>query len=272
MADEAALREVIAHPWDDAPRLAYAERLEAADPLDPRAEFIRLQIRLAREPFAREVGPDEDMNVEVGRRMNWMFAQDREAELLDRYGAEWAGGVRELVTDYGYDRGFICRVTLPARQFLFAGPQLLERAPIVFVKLTAVPEVAQELFASPLLRRVPALSLADNGLTDEDARRIAEIEFDRLWWLDLSFNPIDLAGVDALARSDSLRKVVWLGLAYNPADPRETAGVEGMQIQHVVLPPEGQALEAKYGPIRWLHFPSDSMVNYPPDPCRGPEG
>jgi uncharacterized protein (TIGR02996 family) len=271
MTADASLSDVIARPWDDEPRLAYAALLEAADPHDARAELIRLQIRLGRESFAREVAPGEDLSAEVGRRMSWLMATDRQTELLTEYGRQWSGVIGETVTEYAYDRGFICRVTLPARQFLATGPLLLDEAPIVMVKLTGVAEVAEELFVSPTLRRLPALSLGDNGLTDEDARRIAGIPFERLWWLDLGFNRIGMPGVEALAASESLRRLVWLGLDYNPADPRETAGVEGMMIQHVVLPPEGQALEAKYGPISWLHFPSESMVNYPPNPCRGPE-
>jgi uncharacterized protein (TIGR02996 family) len=267
--DPILLAAVLAAPHDDAPRLAYADWLAGLpDEADQRrAEFIRLQIQLAREPFAGPIGADP--NVELVRRARWLQSDARERELRELRASAWAVPVAALVNGYAFDRGFIARVTLPAADFLANGDRLLALAPILHVELTGVAGKSAELFASPLLERVPALSLAANGLGDDDVRLLADSpHLAKLWWLDLSQNPIGRPGVEALAASRRLPELIFVGLDNNPFDPRETVGLEGFLIVDVRLPAEGKALEAAHGYLPWLHHHTDSLLEHPPNPLR----
>lgn len=271
--DEEWLQPVLAHPYHDEPRLDYADRLDRRGGGDDRlrAAFIRLQVKLARESFAGDGGPAEDEDAELLRRVRWLEDVERERELREAHGPRWAEPVAYLVDDYGWDRGFVAGVTLPASAFLDYAPRLFARAPIVFVRLTQVREVAEALFFSPLLGRVPALSLASTGIGDDEVRMLAESpHLEGLWWLDLGANPIGPEGVRTLAASPRLRRLPFIGLDGNPANPRETIGVEGYLIQDVSLPPEGEALEAEFGHLPWLHHPTLSTLDYPPDPYGPP--
>jgi uncharacterized protein (TIGR02996 family) len=94
-AHEGFLREIIEHPDDDTPRLVYADWLD--DHGDPeRAEFIRLQIDLARQP-------KDDPHREARKK--------RERELLDVHAWEWAAGFGwPLFEEWVFRRGFIDKV------------------------------------------------------------------------------------------------------------------------------------------------------------------
>jgi len=271
---EAPLQAVLERPYDDPPRLAYARWLEERRADDPyarlRAEFIRLQVKLARESFAGGA-PVEDEDAELLRRVRWLEDVERERELREAHGPRWAEPVAHLVSDYHWERGFVAGVTLPAAAFLDYAPRLFARAPIVFVRLTQVREAGEALFFSPLLGRVPALSLADTGIGDQEVRRLAESpHLARLWWLDLSFNRVGPEGTRALAASPRLRRLPFIGLDGNPANPRETIGVDGYLIQDASLPPEGEALEAEFGSLPWLRHPTLSTLDYPPSPYGPP--
>src|SRR5262245_37079412 len=64
--EEGLLQEIVTHPEDDAPRLVYADWLE--DHGQPqRAEFIRLQIEVARIEEAEPRGPTTSILVVEGR-------------------------------------------------------------------------------------------------------------------------------------------------------------------------------------------------------------
>ncbi|WP_437599804.1 TIGR02996 domain-containing protein [Sorangium sp. So ce590] len=277
MTDEELLLEaVLSSPDDDAPRLAYADALdrslgEGADP-HPRAELIRAQILLARESFARPAaGGAATPSSELARRVAWLRATDLERDLLAAHAASFAGPIAALVDAYTFDRGFIAHVTLSAQAFLQHAALLFDRAPIASVRLTRYADVGPALFDSPELVRVRALSLIEDGLTDDDVEHLARSpHMKRLWWLDLGFNPVGMRGITALAASVTLPRLRYVGLTGARVDPRETAGYEGYSISHVDLPREGEALEATYGHIPWLHFNTESALDYPPNPCRAP--
>jgi uncharacterized protein (TIGR02996 family) len=268
--DPTLLAAVLAAPHDDGPRLAYADWLAGREDEDDqlRAEFIRLQIKLVREPFAGAKAADP--TAEIVRRTRWILDEARERELRERRASGWAVAVASLVHGYAFDRGFIGRVTLPAADFLVHGARLFGLAPILHVELTGVAGHVAELFASPLLERVPALSLRDAGLGDDDVEVLAASpHLAGLWWLDLGHNPIGRRGVEALAAAgERLPSLVYVGLDANPCDPRETVGLEGFLIVDVRLPADGKALEALHGHLPWLHHPTDSLLDYPPNPLR----
>jgi uncharacterized protein (TIGR02996 family) len=86
--------DIAEHPDDDTPRLIYADWLEDHGD-EAQAEFIRVQIRRSRLPL-------EDLEQPTLAR--------REAQLLARYEARWAGDLAEIAIGWTFSRGFIERV------------------------------------------------------------------------------------------------------------------------------------------------------------------
>jgi uncharacterized protein (TIGR02996 family) len=115
---DALLQAVIASPDDDAPRLAYADHVEASGNPD-RAAFIRVQCALDR------------MSPEAAERPS---LQAREQELLEKFGWDWAAEFGTQITQWVYRRGFIERVEMcletSAEQIL----AILAKAPIRHIR------------------------------------------------------------------------------------------------------------------------------------------
>lgn len=119
MAEERGLlRAIIDSPDVDAPRLAYADWLEAKGEPE-RAEFIRVQCAL--DPL-----PADDPQRPA--------LQAREAELLERFGWTWAEEFGTDITEWVFRRGFIERIEMnleqPADQIL----AVLGKGPIRHVR------------------------------------------------------------------------------------------------------------------------------------------
>ncbi len=266
MATQAELlADVIATPFSDAPRRAYADHLEA-QPGGPsvRAEFIRLQLRLATERFDQPSSGND--NAETIRRMRYLAAQREERRLAEQHTQTWAADVLRMAQRVHYHRGFVASVVADAARFIRYGAWLMQRAPVVHVELRGVGQALDALVACPALAQVRALSLGGQGLDDDALRRLlGSPHLGRVWWLELGNNAIGMPGLHALAGA-GLPGLRYVGLRGNAVDPHETAGVHGNLIQDVALPPEGEALEAKHGPLPWLHFSSESMLDFPPSP------
>src|SRR5262249_24580085 len=116
------LTDICAHPEDDAPRLIYADWLEENGET-ARAEFIRLQIELARRPGEEDPPP---------------ALLQREGELLDRHGDAWRADLPALpgVSWVGFQRGFVQRVTVQGTDaFLTSAEPLFAAAPVRSLKL-----------------------------------------------------------------------------------------------------------------------------------------
>ncbi len=131
------LQAVVRKPNDDAPRQAYADGVEAADPA--RAEFIRLQL-----------------------------AGDPAEHLLAAHGPRWAAafspwGARDLV----YRRGFVEGMSLTGRSFISLGESLFAATPLREVRLVAVNFLMAELVACPHLTKLKVLDLRGNGIGKE---------------------------------------------------------------------------------------------------------
>src|SRR4051812_26632158 len=106
-------QDIQEHPDDDTPRLVFADWLDDHGQHD-RAEFIRVQVRLAR------TGEDDP-----GRQ-----ALEDEAEgLLARHEEEWAAPVARHALAWRWSRGFIERVTVRAEALLRDGAALFAAAP-----------------------------------------------------------------------------------------------------------------------------------------------
>lgn len=114
------LREIIAHPEEDAPRLIYADWLEErGQPGDgERGEFIRIQCELAvaSQTFLSfgcvDAGCGLSLDVQTQTYevvhhpdCRWQKLYDREAELLKLAGG-WAAGIPEMVW---HSRTFTCK-------------------------------------------------------------------------------------------------------------------------------------------------------------------
>src|SRR5688572_12656020 len=97
---EAFVQSILEAPDDDDVRLIYADWLEERG--DPRGEFIRLQIELAK--------------YRTGQRPTELT--QRERALIQAHGREWAGPLAELARSWTFHRGFIDQVTLRTQDFV----------------------------------------------------------------------------------------------------------------------------------------------------------
>src|SRR4051812_47769457 len=112
--DEAFLRDIIEHAEDDTPRLVYADWLD--DHGDPdRAEFIRLQCRLATLPVGDPRQPE---------------LAARERELLDAHAATWLRPMPDWVGGCEFRRGLVAAVRAKACDFLGRAEELWRVAPV----------------------------------------------------------------------------------------------------------------------------------------------
>ena len=232
-----AYTDIIAEPEADAPRLRYAE-LAGGD----RAELIRQGITL------------RDMR---RRRVESVLPTTELIATLLRKHSEWGADLLPWVKWVEYGRGFVERVSLPAALFVERAPILYAKAPILHVKLTDAAGHLEAIAASPLVARLLSIDLSENQLRDRDALALAESpHLAQLRWLDLGRNRIGEAGIDALAAATARRlpALRFLDLLLNKAqDPTEKWTEDDTGRVDYVDRPEGDALEAKYGPLAWLH-------------------
>ena len=139
---EALLAAVCANPNDDLPRLVFADWLdENGEP--ERAEFIRLQVRLAElwanpdRPVeavgpARPIVAGRDRN-EVIRQMAIADVRKRERELWSEYGPRWLEGLfrrKEIEWFTAFHRGFVDRVTVRSDRTLIRHTRVFALEPV----------------------------------------------------------------------------------------------------------------------------------------------
>lgn len=248
--DEAFLQAIREAPNDDTPRRIYADWLEENRRAD-RAEFIRLQCRLASMPDSSTDRP---------------ALMDRAEELLRRHWEEWVGPLRAIVGPrrdrYGeswlgekppadaarhFVRGFVNGTSLDAESFVrhardlrylipqfdwlhlwgagrcaraLAGVAELEGlSTLAFTDYYDAPLRAGDAFAlaaSLYLYDLSTLVLSYNSLGDEGAEALAQAPWlVRVTWLDLTDNGLSDRGVHALAQSPYLVNLQTLHLQRN---------------------------------------------------------
>jgi uncharacterized protein (TIGR02996 family) len=182
----AFLQAIIEQPDDDLPRLAFADWLtEHGD--EARAEFIRVQIELARlsvyDPRARPL-------------------RDREAALLQTHGDAWRGALARITSEAVFHRGFVERVKLGVRQFMDNAAELVRLAPIRTVQLLRAMQSKlsmADLAASEHLTGVRGLSLSGSQLGDGAlAALLGGASWDRLEELNLYGSEIHSSTIRAL--------------------------------------------------------------------------
>lgn len=202
-ADSAFLAAIHAAPADDAPRLVYADYLaETGLPADAaRAEFIRVQLALARLP------PDHS-------RTSTLIA--RQADLLQQYHAGWTTAIRGLVSGAEFRRGLLDAVSVDAGQFLDVGEELFRRVPIRRIRLIDAGRHLDRLVASPLLGNVSELDLAGTELGNGGLNVFLRSPYlTAIESFDLSFNGLDDRGAIRLAESTTLPSLRSLVLTDN---------------------------------------------------------
>lgn len=225
---------VLADPWPDAPRAAWADAAASREP--DRARLIRDELTLLR---ARRAGVRRTLP-EQGRMTS---LKARVARVVLPAFADLPGA------RFGLGRGFVESVEAPL-DWLEAHPELFARAPILDVRLTAVD--VPRLLRAPWLGRVRWLSLPRLGLTDADAERLADADLPRLCALDLAANHIGPSGLDALGRTrlPSLRFVVLTG---NPlVDPNFETSWEGEAAVGPRPTAASEAFLARHPGCRWI--------------------
>lgn len=248
MTEPEALRAVLEHPDDDAPRLAYAALMDQTG--DARGRFIRLQLRAAHATVEMEKS----------------ILNGRAERLLLDHRKRWSQPVKGISGDYRFYRGFIAYVALPARSFLDNAERLLAATPIQHISFQDAKPYLVDLLASGQLRGLRSLSFDRAGLDDEDVKRIAtSADLAQLRWLSLGDNELTLPGIEELAKSSTLPKLRYVNFEGNPVDPGEQFVDDQGIIVETWMPSSGEWLEEEYGPLPWLHVNAATTNDLPPD-------
>jgi uncharacterized protein (TIGR02996 family) len=249
--DSAFLHEILTHPDDDGPRLVYADWLDeqaegvgghTPPPIPPpkraRAEFIRVQIALAR------LAPADPRRHALA---------ERERLLLAAYRGDWERPLARLASRFVFRRGFVEEVNVEARRFLARAGELFRQTPLRHVRLldvggslTAVADhphlarlaeltiygnhigepLARHLARSPHLAGLRALRLGRNRVGNRGAEALADSPYlGALEVLDLSENEVGERGAGALAASDRLPRLRDLDLTHNDIGPHGAVGL-----------------------------------------------
>lgn len=215
MSTEAGLlRAIIDDPDDDTPRLIYADWLDDHGD-EARAEFIRLQLRLARLP---------------GEHPDRPALEAREKELLVAHAEMWAAPLQGLVTEFGFSRGFIDFVVAEANHceaFLERLPEVFRLAPITALHIEEFGDAtASGLLASPeCLSRLRYLMLFGlDEIAAADLRRLltspALANLTSLFIDTEDSNNFPAPALAAVGESPALSGLTHLGLAvgYDPGE------------------------------------------------------
>jgi len=256
---EQLVQAVIADPDADAPREAFAAWGVAHG--DLQGELARIQLAEAHE---RRVG------IALEARRRYLEAYD----LIEKHEKAWAHEVFAIASQPQFFRGFVEVVTIDVPTFLANAQALYAVAPVRGVTFVDAGTHVDALAASPHLSRLvyikfynrsDAAPLADAGLS----ALVASPHLGNVRILQLGWNEISTQGVEVLAASKLARQLRYVSLGNNPAeDPSEQYGIDAITLEinrnSILLPPFGQALEAKHGELPWLHAPSMFRM-FPPD-------
>jgi uncharacterized protein (TIGR02996 family) len=207
--DAAFLSAIIEAPDDDGPRLIYADWLE--DHGQPeRAEFIRVQVELARLPQDDALGA-------VTRRGE---LEARERALLRRRERGWLGPLRKRAKKWKFRRGFVEEVEVEAGDFLAHAAAILALAPVRRVDLHRgwgpVEATLRRLAACDGLARLAGVRLAFGYKESSDStlQALASLPplLERLEALHAMGGSISEAGLAAVVCSPRLRRLrtLWL--------------------------------------------------------------
>ncbi len=252
--EQQLLTGVLTDPDADEPRLAYAGHCAAQG--DPRGEFIRLQIEAMRL-----------------RRDGWVERSykpaDEAAAILDAHRDQWLPRLGGLGRDPRFYRGFVEGITFSADGFLADGAALYSRAPIRHVRFESAATEMAALSRSKLLAQLVSISFDKNQLGDREIELLAASpHLKRLRMLDLGFNHIGMAGLEALCAAATMPALAYVNLTGNGLpNHQEGYGVDTMSgtivPESVHLDQFASQLEARFGRRAWFH-PVSELPIFPP--------
>ncbi len=203
-AEEAAFtRSIVARSRDDGPRHIFADYLDdSPHPADRgRAEFIRLQLALARIP------DDHPHRGDLAERQN---------ELLLRHADEWTRHLKGLADGFEFRRGIVDSVTVSVGLLAARGEELFRKAAVRRVRIEDAGAHVARLIQLPILGEVRELGLCGAGLENGGLNVfLRSPHLGRVEALDLSFNGISDAGVWRLAECRNLPALTALHLNDN---------------------------------------------------------
>jgi uncharacterized protein (TIGR02996 family) len=229
--EEAFLADIIESPDDDGPRLIFADWLEDHDQAD-RAAFIRVQIELAALPHDDPRRPG---------------LKTTERRLQEQHERLWAAPLSEIASDWGFRRGLVELVALPAAALARHADAIFQSAPVRALtlecrlgrdglrRLLALPYLGRlrelglawtgidanglrALAGCPRLAGLASLNLADNGLADKAvAALLASPHLSALRAIDLSGNPLSEPQREALRQ-----RFGWAAYRYPPQTDDDT--------------------------------------------------
>lgn len=242
--------DVVARPHDDAPRRAFAQHVAASHPY--RTRFIELQL--------------ERIQADVAAQRWRSEPSPEEHELVRAHAAEWTQMIAPMIRPIPsvsrggeFNRGFIERVRTTAEIMNQMSGRLFELSPILHLEITR-PErdggaTLRAILGLPVLRQLDSLQLSGWDLTDADARELAKCDqLANLSTLDLRANKIGRAGVEALAQSPVTRGILHIDLSLNAVEAPQVSAYDDEGNHLLRVTSLGQALEAKYGTIPWVHI------------------
>lgn len=157
MTHEAFLKDIVENPDDDSVRLIYADWLEENGQAE-RAEFIRVQVELARHPMNQAL-QQRNRQLRETNRDRWR------AELPKLRGILWQR----------FWRGFVSGAdVLTWKHFRLHADAMFAATPIQFLRLIGLnPAHCQELVFSPYLSRLQGLDLSLSRPGDTGVRTLA---------------------------------------------------------------------------------------------------
>ncbi|MBV1860713.1 MAG: TIGR02996 domain-containing protein [Nannocystaceae bacterium] len=250
------LRAVLSAPDDDAPRVAYADALDArGEPEDAaRARFVRAQLSLGNLSSAEADSAPEALEA---------------LKLEDASGEQWAAMVLTHSERAGFYRGFVEHVHCSAATYVAHGGDLRASAPILHVTITKLDTSLDALLASPHIVGIRSLSLDRMELTDTMLEQLSEASsLSALRWLSIAKNRVTQRGGEALAASVTLPALSYVRFFGNDFDPSERQGHDQGVVVERWLPQQGRDLEAKFGSLRWLHVGAQTLEDVVPDRFR----
>jgi uncharacterized protein (TIGR02996 family) len=195
------LRAILDAPDDHAPRLVYADWLEEHGQAE-RADFIRLQIELARD---LQDSP---------RRREMAF---RALQLLEKHETTWVGELAEFTCEWRFARGFVDADGMDWSGLCRFGKRLFCVAPIRRLTLTGLGGDEESLGHLPARHHLTSLNVCASELTNDSLARLARSTRVRgIRELGLLFNALDDDGVPILCDTRFFRELSSLRLGANP--------------------------------------------------------
>lgn len=254
------LARVLANPDADKPRLDYAAWCDAQPdaPTQARGTFIRAQVNLIAKAATG-----------TWRELHLLGHESSDARL--QFGQRWDPSLTALASVVGYDRGFAEHIALSAAAWRAQGPAIRRLAPIRHLDLSraGLGGDGAALLASDALASIRSLSLDQVGLTDEEVEALAESpHVADLRWLSMASNALTPRAGVALARSKSLPRLVYANFSGNPYNPIDEYSTEDGVVASTWPTKDGARLEAKHGPLPWLHWPGRDPARIIPDRYR----